>query len=310
MRARSSASLARRDRPRCPLLVDGVEDTSDRGAGLDPELVPADERRGRLGEPCGLHDAVQLRGAEVRERIERPGLGRAPESVDRSRGEISRPSERDGGRSSSGGARWRSEAVRRLSPKTTTRRKSGWSRASSRSLSPPPERLEQTDLVQAPESRRRQPLQLGEDALARRTRHERGRRPQQGFRALVHAKRELVLEANGPQEPERIVDEDRLRDRSHEPRLEVAPPVMRVVRLARRDALGDRVEREVPRREITVDPLGERREVDGLLDSHVDDAPRAVPFREREHDAAEAPREAVRRLARIRAGHVHVQDGP
>ena len=43
------------------------------------------------------------------------------------------------------------------------------------------------------------------------------------------------------------------------------PPVVRIVRVTRRDAHGDRVEREVARREVGVDPVGERREVDRLV---------------------------------------------
>ena len=56
--------LARRDRPGCPFLVDDVEDTSDRGAGIETELVAADERRRRIGEPRRLDHADELRRAD------------------------------------------------------------------------------------------------------------------------------------------------------------------------------------------------------------------------------------------------------
>ncbi len=51
-----------------------VEDTSDRGAGIETELVAADERRRRIGEPRRLDDADELLRADERERIERPRL--------------------------------------------------------------------------------------------------------------------------------------------------------------------------------------------------------------------------------------------
>ncbi len=91
---------------------------------------------------------------------------------------------------------------------------------------------------------------------------------------------------------------------------EIGTPVVRVVGLARRDVLGDRVEREVARREVGVDPVRERREVDRLVDAVGDDSPGAVPLRERERRAAEAPREAMRRVARIRARDVDVENRP
>jgi hypothetical protein len=73
--------LARRDRPRCPLLVDDVEDTSDLGTGLEPELVAADERRGRVGLPRRLHCADELLRSDVCERVEGPRLRLPTEAV-------------------------------------------------------------------------------------------------------------------------------------------------------------------------------------------------------------------------------------
>ena len=74
--------LARRDRPRCPLLVDGVEDTSDLGAGLDPQLVAAHERRRGIGATRSLHDSDELLRADERQRVERPWLRLTAEAVD------------------------------------------------------------------------------------------------------------------------------------------------------------------------------------------------------------------------------------
>ena len=67
---------------------------------------------------------------------------------------------------------------------------------------------------------------------------------------------QLVLEAHGAQEPKRVVDEDGVRDRPHDSGAQVAATVVRVVGSAGLDALGDRVEREVARREVGVDPVG------------------------------------------------------
>ena len=171
------------------------------------------------------------------------------------------------------------------------------------------ERLEQADVVQAPISRRGQAFQLRQHALAGGLRHERRRRAQERLRALVHVEPELVLEAHRAQEPERVVDEGGVRHRPHDSGPQVATTVVRVVRSARLDALGDRVEREVARREVGVDPVGERREVHRLVDAVGDHTPGAVPFGEREHGAAEATREPVGRVARIGAGDVEVEDG-
>ena len=57
-------------------------------------------------------------------------------------------------------------------------------------------------------------------------------------------------------------------------------------------------------------PSVERREVDRLVDALDDDSPRAVPLGERERRAAEASREAMRRVARIRARDVDVENRP
>jgi hypothetical protein len=170
------------------------------------------------------------------------------------------------------------------------------------------EQREQPDVVQAPKAGRRQPLQLRENALSCRLGHERCRRTQQRLGSLVHPKPELVLEAHRPQEAEGVVAEDRLGHGSDDAGLEVGAAVVRVVRLARSDMDGDRVEREVAGREVGVDPLADRCEVDGLVDAVGDHPPCSVPLRQREDRASEAAGEAVRSLARVGTGDVEVEN--
>ncbi len=82
------------------------------------------------------------------------------------------------------------------------------------------------------------------------------------------------------------------------PAAEIRAAVVRVVRLAGTHAHGDRVEREVARREVGVDPVADRREVDGLVDAVRDDTPRAVPLGERED--ATPPKRRAKRFAASR----------
>ena len=153
-------------------------------------------------------------------------------------------------------------------------------------------------------------VQLRENALACRLGHESCRRKQQRLGALVHPKSELVLEAHRPQEAEGVVVEDRLGHSSDDAGLEIGAAVVRVVRLARSNMDSDGVEREVAGREIGVDPLADRREVDGLVDAVGDHPPCTVPLGQREDRAAEAAGEAARGLARVGAGDVEVENGP
>ena len=170
------------------------------------------------------------------------------------------------------------------------------------------ERLEQPDVLQAPKAGRRQPLQLGENALAGGPGHECNRLEQERLRALVHPKPELVLEAHRPEEAEGVVAEDRLGHGSDDAGPEVGAAVVRVVRLARSDMHGDRVEREVAGREVGVDPVADRCEVDGLVDAVGDHPPCSVALRQGEDRAAEAAGEAVRSLARVGTGDVEVEN--
>ena len=77
--------VARRDRPRCPFLLDDGEDTSDLRARLETQLVATDERSRRIGETSRLDDADELERTDERERVEGPRLGVAPEPMDRAR---------------------------------------------------------------------------------------------------------------------------------------------------------------------------------------------------------------------------------
>ena len=73
---------------------------------------------------------------------------------------------------------------------------------------------------------------------------------------------------------------------------------------------GDRVEGEVACCEIGVDPLADRREVNRFVDAVDDDPPGAVSLREREHRATEAAREPMCGIARIRTGHIEIENRP
>ena len=66
----------------------------------------------------------------------------------------------------------------------------------------------------------------------------------------VEPELELVLEAHGAQEPQRVVGEDRLRDGAKRARSEVLPAPERVDWLAALEGHGDRVDGEVAAREI------------------------------------------------------------
>ena len=120
----------------------------------------------------------------------------------------------------------------------------------------PAQRLEQPELVEAPEAGRRQPAELAEDPLSCGPIDERRGSPRERLGPLVHPEPELVLEPDGAQEAQRVGDEDVVRDRPHDARVEVLQTAERIARLAARDRHRDRVEREVPRREVGVDAVG------------------------------------------------------
>src|SRR5437764_688701 len=74
--------LPRRDRAGRPLLGDELEQAADLRARIDPELVAPQQRLGGVVS-ASLADGVRaVAGAEVCERLERPGLGRPAEAVE------------------------------------------------------------------------------------------------------------------------------------------------------------------------------------------------------------------------------------
>ena len=220
--------LARRDRPRCPLLVDGVEDTSDLGAGLDTQLVAAHERRRGIGATRSLHDSDELLRADECQRVERPRLRLTAEAVDRARRRVvglPRAPERARvalelvrDREAVGGSRRRRRRVGSRDRRARRGARRGRRRA-----------------ARAGRPRRgagnpRRTVDAARRARARRrARHERCRRAQERLRALVHLEPELVLEAHRAQESKRVVDEDGVRDRPNDAVPEVAATVVRVV---------------------------------------------------------------------------------
>ena len=120
----------------------------------------------------------------------------------------------------------------------------------------PAQRLEQAEVVESPEAARREPPQLGDDPLSRGPGDEGGVLPHQPFGLLVEAEAELVLEPDGPKQPERVVREDGVADRAEPLRLEVVAPAERIDRLAAAERARDRVDGEVARGEVVLDRSG------------------------------------------------------
>src|SRR5207244_1962226 len=69
----------------------------------------------------------------------------------------------------------------------------------------------------------------------------------------------------------------------------------------------NRVQREVPRREVGFDPVGKRREIDRTTGVD-DDPPRAVPFRQWKGGTAAATGEGAGGFGRVRARDVDVDE--
>ena len=171
------------------------------------------------------------------------------------------------------------------------------------------ERPEEADLVEPPEAVAREPLELADDPLARRLADAAGVRPEELFGGRVELEPELVLEAHGAQEPQRVVGEDRLRDGAKRARSEVLPAPERVDWLAALEGHGDRVDGEVAAREIFFERAAERREVD-CAPAVEGDAPRAVPLAQRERRAAGGTGEAPGGLLGLGDRHVEVDERP
>ena len=282
------------------------EDTSDLGAGWDAELVSPYERLRRIGVARGLDEPRELRRAHERERVECPRLGAATEAVDPAgRGVLRRPCAQERLRVAAKAVRDRElhEAVSKDGDETEARivERLDWT------VQPTPQGLEEPDLVQTSVSGRGEALELTENSLAGGLGDERRGGPQELLRAQIHVEAELVLEPDRPQQAQRIVDEDRVRHRSNHAGGEIGSPLIRVAWLARSNPNGDRVEREVPRREIRLDPIGKGREVDGLIGVWRCYAPSAMALRERKCGPAETARITKSRLPRIAAGDVEVE---
>jgi hypothetical protein len=147
--------------------------------------------------------------------------------------------------------------------------------------------------------------ELGEHALAGRPVDELGLVADQSLCAPLELEPELVDETDGPQEPQRIVVEDRLGDVPQPSGLEVASATERIDGLAAGERDGDRVDREVAGRQVVLDRAAQRREVDGPPGVE-GDAPRPVALGERERRACRPPCIGDRRRARVPVRDVEV----
>ena len=270
---------------------------SPRAAGRSPgPAAGRARRRAAAARPDPLRAPARSRGASSSAPTKASassahGSVAAAEAVDRARVEpaAARPA---AARPRSGAARSRpgSGAARRR------RRRPAGSRASrqrsSRSSIAAAERREQAEPVEPPEAAGREPPQLGQDPLAGRPVDQLRVRADERFGLVV----ELQARARPPAAPRAAGAAGRRGRRSSPTRAQ--PPRARgrrgrrTGRPARRPRpAGDRVEREVARRQVVLDRAGQRREVDrpAVLER---DAPRAVLLRERERRAAAALREA------------------
>ena len=142
------------------------------------------------------------------------------------------------------------------------------------------ERRQQPQLVGPPVPLDRQPDELGQRPLARRLRDEVGLLPHEPLGLRLEPEAELVLEPDRAQEPQGIVGEDLLRDGTDDLRLQIDLSTVGVGRITTRQRDGDRVDREVPSREVVLDAFLQRREVD-RSPTLERDPPGAVPLGER-----------------------------
>ena len=131
----------------------------------------------------------------------------------------------------------------------------------------------------------------------------------QALGAPLDDEAELLLEADGPQETERVGLEHAGADRPDDLLVEIAAPVERVDVLAARERPRDRVDREIARREVRLDRAAKRREVDGSALGQCD-APAAVCGGEGKRCAVRVRRVCPGRALRVRARDVDVDHGP
>ena len=97
------------------------------------------------------------------------------------------------------------------------------------------------------------------------------------------------------------------RDDSDQPRVQIGASRERIDRLAAGQRDRDRVDREVPRRQVLLDRPGERREVDGPP-AVERDPPGSVPLGERKRSATGAIRIRPRSSLRLADGDVEVDE--
>ena len=302
--------LAGRDRAGGALLRDQLQQASDLGPRGQAELVPAEQRLGRLVLPCRPNLCLELRGSDEDERVERPGLGLASEPVNRPRRSVLWPL----GTQQLLGIPLRFVRDRELPKRVSEDRDEPESRsvdqrraieAGARTV----ERRQQPQLVGPPVPLDRQPYELGQRPLARRLRDEVSLLPHEALRLGLEEEPELVREPDRAQEPQRIVGEDSRRDGADDLRLQIGLPPVRVdgITSCQRDC--DRVDREVASREVVLDAVVQRREVD-RSPSLERDPPCAVPLGERKGRPAGALRVGPSCRLRFAAGDVEVDHLP
>src|SRR5919204_433462 len=300
--------LLRDDRTRRAFFLDLREQPPDLRPRRQPELVPAQERLVRIAHPRLQHRVRKLLRVDERERLERPRLGRAAEAEDRPRRVVRRPLRPEQA------APVPAELVRDGQPAQAVaedRNQPVFGRVDAVEpvVDPPAERLEQAQIVEPTVAVGGQPPQLADDPLARRVRRERRVLPDEPLCLVLEPEAELVLEPHRAQQPERIVHEDALTDGAQQLLVQIAQAAEGVDRLPARERAGDRVDREIARRQVVLDRLGERREIH-CPPVRERDPPGSVALGERERSAARAPRVCPRGAIGGAAGDVEVHELP
>ena len=277
----------------------------DLGPGCRPSSSPADERPGVVREACGLDDrrgfseaptnasASSAHGSVLRKRwIER---GRVIGPAGAQEHDAYRQLVRDGQAAevlAQGDDEPEVGIVDRVEPVVEGAAELG----------------EEPDLVETPVPGRGRDGGARQDPLSGRTGHER-----RGPRRSAPSRRPCANRASSSRRTARssrsgssskIEGETAAR---HRPEIRLSP--VRVAALAAVDGDGDRVE-GVPRREVVLDPVRQRREVDRALVAVDHDAPRPVALRERERNPAEAARVAMCGVPRLATGDVEVEHRP
>ncbi|MGZ4398098.1 MAG: hypothetical protein ACXVZ1_06730 [Gaiellaceae bacterium] len=195
--------LARPDRARSALLVDPLEQLRDLGPGRETQLVTSQQRLGGVAATRRQNVVRELGSAEQRQGVDRPWLRPPAEAVQRARRCVHR---RLG---SCHGPRIalqlvRDRQLREALAEDGDEQQLGRGSFDVEAVEPrdgASERCEQPELVESPVARRAQPPQLRQDSLTGSDDHPTGGRPDERLRLVVHPQAELILEADGPQEP-------------------------------------------------------------------------------------------------------------